>query len=175
MKIMNEMQNRPNSGFTLLEVLISLLVIAIGCLSSAIMVLNGVRTSSSSYVRQTMQQYAYDIVDKMRANNNAVINGQYALASGATPTKPSTNCNTSACSSADMATYDLYQFWTDVATLPSGAASVITTNTGSNTSVTVSVSCIELGLAANISNPASAATPTYSQNSTVSMAWQTLL
>mgnify|MGYP000275872696 CR=1 FL=1 len=60
-------------GFSLIEVLVSVFVIAIGSLLSAAMVLNGARINSSSYMRQTAQQYAYDIIDKINNTNQPII------------------------------------------------------------------------------------------------------
>ena len=161
-------------GFSLIEVLVSVFVIAIGSLLSAAMVLNGARINSSSYMRQTAQQYAYDIIDKMRANSSVVSLGNYALASNSSLTAPASDCKASICSSADMATYDLYQFWSDVHSLPAGDSIITTTANGTQTTVSVTISWSELGSITSVRGTSSAA-PTYTNNTTISLTMQTLI
>ena len=61
-------------GFSLIEVLIALLVLAIGLLGLAALQAQGLRFNHDAYVRTQATHIAYDIVDRMRANRaNAVI------------------------------------------------------------------------------------------------------
>ena len=85
-------QGKHQYGFTLLEVLIALLVLAIGLLGLAALQTTGLRSNTMATTRTHATQLAYDIADRMRANvagsyttniDNAVtaiLNG-YALAS----------------------------------------------------------------------------------------------
>lgn len=133
-------------GFYLFELLITLIVMSIGMLGIAGMLLLAHKTSSSSYLRQQATQSAYNIIERMRANRQAAINGSYnvsdLVASGtpSPPTAPSLDCSTASCNATQMAAYDTW-YWLarDLSSLPSGAGSVTTTNSGSNTLIRVIV------------------------------------
>lgn len=128
-----------HSGFTLLEILVALVVLAIGLLGAAGVMLNSTRMASSSYLNAAAQQFAYEITDKMRANQTGLQSGGYALASGASATY-STDCSQNTCSAADMAKYDLALWLAEVQTLPNGAGTITTSASGSVTNVTVNIS-----------------------------------
>ncbi len=57
------------SGFTLIEVLVSLLILAIGLLGIAALQFKGLRYSNSSFIRSQVNFLAYDIADRMRMNS----------------------------------------------------------------------------------------------------------
>jgi type IV pilus assembly protein PilV len=114
-------------GFTLLEVLIALLVLAIGLLGLAALQTTGLRSNTMATTRTHSTQLAYDISDRMRANVagsytttplkvvTAILN-QYALASC-----PHTQLTT-------QADKDLNAWCTAVAgMLPSGNAAITRT------------------------------------------------
>jgi len=130
------------SGFTLLEVLVALVVLACGLLGAAGVVISGERMASSSSLHTIAQQYAYEITDRMRANSAAVSSGSYALSSGSTASS-TTNCLTTTCSTGAMAQYDLAQWQTELQALPNGAGTVTTTASGSQTSIVVTVQWTE--------------------------------
>lgn len=124
-------------GFALIEVLISLVVLAFGMLGLAAMLIIGNKANSSSYLKQQAIQSAYDIVDRMRANKAQAVLGAYNQASAPAGAP---DCTTAVCSSAQVAAFDLsYWFSTDLAQLPSGAGSVTSAAAGANTLVTVTV------------------------------------
>jgi len=56
------------AGFSLLEVLISLIILAIGLLGLAGLQAAGLRNNFSAYHRTQATQLAYDMADRMRAN-----------------------------------------------------------------------------------------------------------
>ena len=59
---------KTNSGFTLIEVLIAMLVLAVGLLGLAGMQATGIRNNLSAYNRSLATQLAYDMADRMRSN-----------------------------------------------------------------------------------------------------------
>jgi len=66
---MNRQPRRfSQSGFSLLEVLITLVIIAIGLMGFASMMLNSMKNNRIAMQRSLATLYAYDIIDCMRAN-----------------------------------------------------------------------------------------------------------
>ena len=66
-------RRRREAGFSIIEVLVALLVLAIGLLGLAALQAQGLRFNHDAYVRSQATNLAYDIVDRMRANrDNAV-------------------------------------------------------------------------------------------------------
>ena len=61
-------RRRRDSGFSIIEVLVALLVLAIGLLGLAALQAQGLRFNHDAYVRTQATQLAYDIIDRMRAN-----------------------------------------------------------------------------------------------------------
>ena len=74
---------RPLAGFTLLEVLISVLVLSVGLLGLAGLQATGLKTNHSAYMRSQAVSYGYDILDRMRANRLSALSGTYNIAMGA--------------------------------------------------------------------------------------------
>jgi type IV pilus assembly protein PilV len=65
------LQNRRSSqGFFLIEVLISMIILAIGLLGIAALQAQGLRYNHDAYVRSQATMLAYDIIDRMRVNGS---------------------------------------------------------------------------------------------------------
>jgi len=142
-----------NRGFTMIEVLITLIILSIGLLGLAALQANSMASNHNSYLRSQAVQAAYDMGDRMRANKAGVSAGNYnAIAGiGANP-----GCITAGCTPALMATYDAFQWNTSLSeTLPSGQGTV----TGDGTDFVISVmwDAERNGAAGTGCNPASAA------------------
>jgi type IV pilus assembly protein PilV len=110
------MPGRHQSGLSLIEVLITVVLVSIGLLGLAGLQLTSVRNSSSSGERFIATTLAQDILERMRANRAVAIAGGangYDLAMGAEP------------AAAGVAGTDL-DTWTDAlaAALPQGEGSV---------------------------------------------------
>lgn len=139
---MNKNRHRKQGAFSLIEILVALIVLAIGMLGIARMLLLSHKASTSNYIRQNAIQSAYNMLDRMHANRQAALDGNYTggnLVSSGAPTAPSTpsvNCSTSSCSTAELANYDTFIWLTrDVAQLPNGCGKIEV----ANTQVTVTV------------------------------------
>lgn len=74
------------AGFTLIEVLVAIVILAIGLLGQAALQSSGLRSSQESYLRTQATLLAADISDRMRANRQAALNGDYDTSFGATVT-----------------------------------------------------------------------------------------
>ncbi len=143
---MGRLRRMGVQGFTLLEVLIALVILAVGMLGIAQMLLIAHKSNSSNYIRQNAVQAAYDILDLIRANRQAAINGNYNVSNLVTdgtptiPNSPSENCSVSSCTTTQLAAYDTW-YWmaSDLTKLPNGCGSVSTSVSGINTLVVVTV------------------------------------
>ena len=110
----------PNSqsGTTLIEVLITVVLVSIGLLGLAGLQLTTVQNTNSSGERFEATTLARDILERMRANRQQALNGQYNLALGAAP------------AGGSLAGDDLTAWINALATLPAGEGSVDVDNTG---------------------------------------------
>ncbi len=119
------------SGFSLNEVQIAVIILAIGLLGIAGLQVTSKRTSFEALQRVTAVMLAQDIVERMRANKGQL--STYIAAPDVTGGLgvPGTNCTSAACTPAQIVTYDLYQWQQAIV----GAAETktsggVTTNTG---------------------------------------------
>lgn len=79
--------SRQQKGFTLVEILVAILVLAIGMLGIAALQLRGLQYNHDAYLRSQVNMLAYDIADRMRLNaDNA---GDYVQDETLTTTRPS--------------------------------------------------------------------------------------
>jgi|SRR5450830_861390 len=78
---------RKQSGFTMLEVLVTMMIVSFGLLGIAGIIANGLKSNSSSYVRSQASWLSNDIIDRMRANRATaeLSTLPYNLAIGAAP------------------------------------------------------------------------------------------
>lgn len=110
---------RRSSGFSLVEILVSVLVFSIGVLGMAALQLNALKYNQTAAVRSQATFLAYDITDRMRANRTKARAGNYdiSLTAGA-PT------------GTDIVATDLQQWKASLAEqLPGGAGSVARSST----------------------------------------------
>lgn len=80
------MQRTDQKGFSLIEVLIAVLVLAIGLLGLASLQLKSIQTNQQSYYLSQVDNYLNDIVNRMRANSTEL--SQYLLAVDETAATP---------------------------------------------------------------------------------------
>jgi type IV pilus assembly protein PilV len=147
-------QSQPSlarhAGFTLVEVLVSLVVLAIGLLGIAKLMLFSSHSNDSAYLRSQATSLAYEILDDMRANRQeAIFAGTYNIAA-AVPAVPAATCvGAVACSTTQVALYDLYQWGLHLnansgavppGALPNGQGSVTTATVAGQTTATIIVS-----------------------------------
>lgn len=132
---------RHAAGFSLIEVLISLVILSVGLLGIAAMVATSLKSKDSSYMRTQATALSSAILDRMRANRATATANGYDVALGAvTATLPSCFGNGAACNPTQVATVDLEQWKSDLANLlPSGDGSISTVINSQMTQVTVTV------------------------------------
>ncbi len=115
-------RRRQIHGFTLTEVLVALVVMAVGMLGIAALYVEGLRAGRTSVYRVTAVTLAADMADRIRANPSARNN--YA---GAGPGGDNACVNGGICSAAEMAQDDWFRWLQDIHTrLPDGTTASIT-------------------------------------------------
>jgi type IV pilus assembly protein PilV len=77
---------KHSGGMTLVEVLVTLVIISVGLLGVAGMQLATVRNNSDAFVRSSAAVLASDMLDRMRANRRDALAANYNVNYGATPT-----------------------------------------------------------------------------------------
>jgi len=114
MKAMPRQTGRLQQGLTLIEVLITIVVLAIGLLGLAGLQTASLKNNQSSYYRSQAVMLTEDIFDRMRANRQAARTGNYNIAFGDAP--PTGN---------NQAARDLSQWRNRITNqFPNGASSV---------------------------------------------------
>ena len=119
---------KKQNGFTLFEVLIAIVILAVGLLGVASLQTNGVRSNHSAYLRSQATVLAYEIIDKMRANRDRDKDKLDGLSSYITDfdntISSPPDCRSSSCGEADMIASDLAEWKSSLQTLPSGSGAV---------------------------------------------------
>jgi type IV pilus assembly protein PilV len=127
---------RSIAGFTLLEILIALLVLALGIMGGAAMQLSALRTRHQSALLSQAAQLASGMAERMRANPeqmrlndgaNPYLSLNYDALAEPDPAPPASLCHGlgAACGSAQLALLDLYELKVLVhERLPAGRAVV---------------------------------------------------
>ncbi len=114
-------KQRRQRGFSLVEVLITLVIMSVGMLGIAGLYVQGIQAGRTSLLRHHAVTLAGDVADRIRANPNAA-----AAYEAATGWDNSCVAGGIDCSSAEMAANDIL-LWKDQAasTLPGGDVTVV--------------------------------------------------
>lgn len=121
-------------GFSMLEVLITLVIIATALLGTAGLQMYAMRMGQSGQFRTQAVFLASDIAERMEVNKAAAVAGNYALALTSVSSMAATDCASTVCNSTDMANWDLSQWGISIATLLPQATWQITQTTAGNPS-----------------------------------------
>lgn len=107
-----------NSGFTLVETLVAMVVISVGMLGIAAMYVEGLRAGKTSIYRTEAINLVSDMADRIRANPTAV-----AAYGGV---GANNNCvNVNDCTPAQLAADDIFRWQQDVgARVPGGVSAI---------------------------------------------------
>ncbi|MCY1279306.1 type IV pilus modification protein PilV [compost metagenome] len=124
----------PQRGFTLIEVLMALLVLAVGLLGMASLTMTSLQSNQGAYLRSQASLMAYDIVERMRGNRAEALQATspYAvtLTSTSTLTNPECNTSTQGCSTTQQAAQDLFDWWSNLqGSIPGATATITRQNT----------------------------------------------
>ncbi|HED34907.1 MAG TPA: type IV pilus modification protein PilV [Gammaproteobacteria bacterium] len=134
-----------NQGFTLIEVLVATIILAVGLLGISGMQVTGLRSNHSALMRSQATMFAYDLSDRMRANGEAFkpAAGYYNNPVAAVDN----NCSTTAgCDSQAMAENDMYLWNVNIAdALPAGAGIVCIDSTPDDGTSKTAAACDGIG------------------------------
>ena len=112
MKFTKLKNGSKQTGVTLVEILVTVIILSIGLLGLAALQTTSIKISYDSYLRTQAEFLAYDLIDRIRANPSAPNYTVSTILSA-----PSKDCYTSACSADELRSSDLFQWQTQVATL----------------------------------------------------------
>lgn len=111
------------SGFSMIEVLVTVLVLSFGLLGMANLITTGMRANTTAQFRSIATQQTLDMVDRMRANLAGVRAGSYDAIAADIPVPD--DCFADECDLGQIATYDQAQWnTTNAAVLPNGEGTV---------------------------------------------------
>jgi len=123
------------SGVTLIEVMVALLVLAIGLLGFAGMQTKGIVTGRQAYLHSTAAFLAEDMAERIRANVKQA--ASYSMAFG--DAGQNNHCDTTSCTDAQMIAWDQFKWQSQIArVLPNGFGQISTVQ-GSNPYVTATI------------------------------------
>ena len=111
------MQSKPEGGFSLIEVLVAVLVLAIGVLGTAAAQLSALQTRQHTGLMSAGVHLAGSLADRMRANAVQMNSGggpyvqlDYDALTAGPPSPPGAMCFAgNECSSGEMAAFDVYE------------------------------------------------------------------
>ena len=104
---------KKQRGFSLIEVMVSLVIFSIGLLGLAGLQQVGLSQNATAMQRTVAMSQAYDILDRMRNNRTT----DYSSAASAS----APNCITATCNTSQIASYDIYEWNLALASaLPNG-------------------------------------------------------
>ena len=120
-------KNHRSRGFTLLEVLVAMVVLSVGLLGLSGLQTSSLRNNHSAFLRSQATLVSNDIIDRMRANRDSALAGDYDIAYA--DSAPTTSCS-SGCDPDEVAEVDVREWRAYVARLPGGDSQITFPATG---------------------------------------------
>jgi type IV pilus assembly protein PilV len=139
---------RPaQAGFTMVEVLVALVVLAIGLLGIAGLLLKSLQSGRTATYRTQAINLAADLADRIRMNRTAI--GGYATLFGDVEVEEPACDGTGGCTDVELAATDLFRWKATLAqVLPNGQGQVVVTpplGTGEPNNYVITVQWTEVG------------------------------
>ena len=135
---------RRQHGFSMIEVLVTLLIISLALLGTAGLQAYSMRLNQGGQFRTLAVFLVADLAERMEANKAGAVAGSYVLANGNVPNLVSTACVDGACVPVNLATFDL-SLWQNAiaASLPQGSWTVAQTVAGNPSTYTITVGWVD--------------------------------
>ena len=124
---------KHNTGFTLLEVMVAMVIFSIGMLGLAGIQGTSLQNNNVAYMRTIAMQQSYNMSDIIRANTDfdGTVDSSFDSISstlGSVPTACIVDNNSTECTTAQMAAFDIYHWKRSLQNeLPSGRGKVTKT------------------------------------------------
>ncbi len=139
---------KQQAGFTLVEILVSIVIGAIGLMGVARLQLVTLQNNSASQFRSIAIQLASDMFERMRTNQESVNAGGYnqpaTSATAANYTTPAASCaNAGVCTPVERAATDLAEAMAQARTILPGGVIVVCIDSGSGTPATYNGTTID--------------------------------
>jgi type IV pilus assembly protein PilV len=150
----------PPHGFSLIEILITLVVLSVGLLGLAALHAESLRSGRSAYLRTKAVSLASDMADRMRSNRPAALAGNYVSTMGDHGSNndcadDKTGGATKACGPANMAKHDIWLWKTALEDprngLPGPGTGALTSNGAATPTYTIVVAWNDAGQASSYS------------------------
>ena len=121
---------RKHRGDTMIEVLVTVIILAVGVLGAAAMQVTTIQNLNSSYSASVAAMVAEDFTERMRANPTAALADGYvhAAAPAGFP-----DCAANDCTTAELANYDMGSWWQVLTNVLPVASGEVTRIIGTNT------------------------------------------
>lgn len=111
--------SRGQQGFSMIEAMVSVLVLSGGLLGLAFLQAQGMKFNVDAYQRTQATVFAYDIIDRLRANPTAARAGAYVVPTNAeadaagkvTPRACDVGDGSVTCTPAELAVFDLAKWY----------------------------------------------------------------
>jgi type IV pilus assembly protein PilV len=126
--------NKKQQGATLLEVLITVVILSVGVLGAVKMQILSLQGVNSSYNHGLAAHLANDMADRMRINSVSVLANSYnhTAAPAAYP-----DCAANACTNAQLASFDIGDWQAEIANKMPGITGEVERAAGNNFIVTI--------------------------------------
>lgn len=122
------MQARPRvgtacrqAGFSMLEVMVALLLVAMALLGQARLTAGSLRLAKGADNRMQAVLLSAELGERMENNRDAARAGAYVQAAGSTPATMLVDCNSYPCTATELASFDLAVWESRAAALLPGA------------------------------------------------------
>jgi type IV pilus assembly protein PilV len=106
-------KNKQN-GFTMIELLIALLILAVGLFGMASLMMTSMKSNQSAAMRSQASWLAYDIVERMRLNSAVATSSDSYEIAAATDAPLDPGCKANGCSPNNVAVLDLNEWKTQL-------------------------------------------------------------
>ena len=117
--------HRRSAGFTMLEVMIAIVILAFGLLGIAGLQAFALKNTHSASLRLTATELAHDMIDRMKSNYVGVSAGEYDKPAVASYATAGVDCDKTPCTVVQVGEHDRGQWQARVAgSLPGGVGIV---------------------------------------------------
>lgn len=132
---------RMLGGFTLVEVLISVLILTSGMLVISVLQMKSLSFNQTAYFNNVANIIGYDMLDRIRSNPVIAVDGSgYRASTGSIPSTYPDNCVDADCTPEQLASYDVNQ-WKFIINeqLPDGDGTIVMTESREGRVYTITI------------------------------------